>query len=89
MERPNPTPKKQPSLAEGVAFLVVGLVVFVPSGLCTGFFSFEALVGPDWTSALMPLAIGGPFVFGGGWLLWLGYKNVRGYFRKSAAPDQF
>ena len=90
MERSSPPPPK-PSLGTAIALIVVGLVIFVPSGLCTGFLVFAPLVEslsnpktPQESSfAAIALFVGGPFVLGGGILLWLGVKNLLDYFRKA------
>ena len=90
MERPGPPPPR-PSIFEPIALIVVGLLIFIPSGLCTGALSIApmipALSNPKDSlgAAFAPIAliIGGPFVLGGGALLWLGVKNLRDYFRKA------
>jgi len=89
-ERPRPPPPR-PSLGTAIALIVVGLVIFVPSGLCTGFLVFtplvESLSNPrlanETSMAGIALIIGGPFVFGGGALLWFGVKRLSAYFEKS------
>jgi len=96
MERSSPPPPK-PSLGTAIALIVVGLVIFVPSGLCTGFLVLAPLVASlsnpraasESSMAAVALFVGGPFVIGGGVLLWVGFKNLLTYFRKSRAPDQF
>jgi hypothetical protein len=89
MEPPKRAPTAAPSIGAGIAFLVLGLVVFVPSGLCTGTMLVGGIFSGNLNAIVVPLVIGGPFMWGGGTLLWLGFKNIRGYFRKSDAPDQF
>ena len=89
MERSSPPPPK-PSLGTAIALIVVGLVIFVPSGLCTGLFAlWQSGTGSNFSINFVPLLIGGPFVVGGGVLLWIGFKNLLTYFRKSRTPDQF
>jgi len=85
MEGPNSRPRAEPpSLGFAIVLIVLGLVVVLSTGLCTGtFFFYGAVTGPDWRAAAMPLVIGGPFVIGGGMLLWYGVKHLRAYFRKS------
>jgi hypothetical protein len=70
MEHPNPTPGSRPGAVGTVALLVVGLLILVPSGLCTTVFLGNGF-------GLMALVIGGPFVIFGGWLVWSGIKRIR------------
>lgn len=75
MEKPNPTPP-QTSYFAAAALIVMGLVVIVPCGLCTGYFATAG-------GFLTPVAIvlGGPFVILGGGLLWLGVRMATGRAR--------
>ncbi|HWA03983.1 MAG TPA: hypothetical protein VG819_10705 [Rhizomicrobium sp.] len=75
------------SVAAGIAFLVVGLVLLVPSGLCTGVFGggalLEMVTHPSnaqdaVTMLLSALAIGGPFVVAGFFLVRIGARRLRG-----------
>jgi hypothetical protein len=50
--------------------IAVGLLIFVPSGLCTAYAVGSPL-------ALPALVIGGPFVFIGGRILWGGLRWLR------------
>ena len=94
MAGPSP-PRPRPSLVGAIALIVIGLLVFIPSGLCTGVVIFAPIIAamPDPRSAaaigataiVTGLFVGGPFVFGGGALLWFGVKNLRAHFRK---PDE-
>jgi hypothetical protein len=81
-------PNSGPSMAVTVAFIAIGALIFIPSGLCTGVFMF----GPMIESMLYPgigrenffpevLIIGGPFMLIGGTMLWLGIRRVREYMR--------
>lgn len=81
-----PQPDQKPSLAGGIAMLVLGLVIFIPSGLCTGIFAFGPLIAsilhPTRYAAslqMLPLAllIGGPFVLVGGALVVTGFNLIR------------
>jgi len=87
MPAPPPAPEKQRHVASGIAFLFIGLVFLVPSGLCTGLFGGGALIdmltrpenGGDAIGILfMALLFGGPFVLLGGFLVWQGVRNLRG-----------
>jgi hypothetical protein len=70
MENPNPVPSPAPTIAGSIALIVVGLLVFIPSGLCTGVFFFLPLTQPGNQSPfLVALIIGGPFVVGGAVIL--------------------
>jgi len=82
-----PDAKPKYSIAGTAALLVVGLMVLVPSGLCTGFFGGGAIIGaildPNEASEslstfVMALIIGGPFVAGGGVMVWQAVKRMRG-----------
>jgi len=69
-----------------MALLLVGLVILVPSGLCTGLFGGAALLemvmhpGNGDAIGILPMALifGGPFVALGGFLVWIGIRNLRG-----------
>jgi hypothetical protein len=80
-------PGKQRNVAAGIAFLVIGLLLFVPSGLCTGVFGGGALLdliahpsnASDSASILlMVLVIGGPFLVAGFFLTRIGMRRLRG-----------
>lgn len=79
-------PAKPKKTASGIAFLIIGLIILVPSGLCTGLFGGAALLamithpGNGDALGLLPMAIifGGPFVALGGFLVWQGIRNLRG-----------
>jgi hypothetical protein len=83
MERPPSPPQPTRSIASGIGLIILGLLVLLPSGLCTGVLLVDAFSSPDWGSASVPLVIGGPFVFGGGVLIWLGLKRFRMYLEKN------
>jgi len=78
------------SIVVTIALIVIGALIFIPSGLCTGVFMF----GPMIMSLLRPgsgavesglaglaLIIGGPFVAVGGIMLWFGIRRAREYVR--------
>ena len=89
MERPDPaSPPGVSSIAGAIALVVIGLVVLVPSGLCTGFFFLtpiiQALEHPNqsnFTLSGIALVVGGPFVVGGFSMLWYGVKGLIAYSR--------
>jgi hypothetical protein len=81
-----PEPVKR-NVAGGVALLILGLVILIPSGLCTGIMAGGAI----WSMFTHPgmgalplsgisgvLAFGGPFIAGGAVLVWQGIKRMRG-----------
>jgi len=78
--------EKPRSTAGGIALLLVGLVILVPSGLCTGLFGGGALLemvmhpGNGDAIGILPMALifGGPFVALGGYLVYLGVRKLRG-----------
>jgi hypothetical protein len=91
MERHNPAPEHTGSIVRAIALLIVGLVVFVPSGLCTGFFFFTPFVqafehprqgNNEFGLSGIALIVGGPFVAGGISILWYGAKEMIAYFRR-------
>ena len=75
------------TLAGTIVLLVLGLVVLVPSGLCTGYFGIAgamAMLGPsspDQGYGILflgaALILGGPFVIGGIAMLWVGIRRLR------------
>lgn len=75
-----PGPRR--NVAGGIALLVLGLVILVPSGLCTGIMAVGAIVSmfryPS-AAGTLPIALifGGPFVAAGGALVWQGIKHLR------------
>lgn len=86
MSQPEPTAKPKYSAAGTAALMIIGLLILVPSGLCTGIFGggaiLDAIVHPenlgDSISLLGAAAVfGGPFVAVGGVLVWLGIKRMR------------
>jgi hypothetical protein len=86
MDEPNPSPRPAGNIAGAVAMVIIGLVIFIPSGLCTGIIGGGALIAMFVNSRnsdsifllIMPLAVGGPFVAGGFALIWYGVKRLRG-----------
>lgn len=89
MEKHNPAPESSGSMFAAIALVVFGLVVFVPSGLCTGLFFFSPIIqsfnhpsqNGDLTMSGIALIVGGPFVAGGFSMLWFGAKGLIAYFR--------
>ncbi len=80
-------PEKPRNTATGIALLLIGLVILVPSGLCTGLFGGGALIemlmhpttaGDGAGIFAMAAIFGGPFVALGGFLVWTGIRNLRG-----------
>ncbi len=60
-------------MAGTIALLIFGLLILVPSGLCTG----AMLNAGDHSMVFMVLVIGGPFVLGGGAMVWAAIKRLR------------
>jgi hypothetical protein len=78
------------SIVGTLALLVIGALIFIPSGLCTGVFLFGpmvvSLMNPGSGEAASGLAgvaliIGGPFVAVGGIMLWFGIRRVRAHIQ--------
>ncbi len=86
MDDPDPSRIPPRNVAGAIAMVVIGLVIFIPSGLCTAILGggtlVEMFVSPQNSQGLsgliMPLIVGGPFVAGGFALLWYGIKHLRG-----------
>ena len=79
-----PDPARRPSLAGTIALLVIGLLILIPSGLCTGFFTLYPIVQAIIERSAvsndifgLALAIGGPFILLGGFMVWRGVKRLR------------
>lgn len=77
-------PDRKATLAGSVALLVMGLLVLIPSGLCTGMVLISQLrLLRDWrnggliTLSLPALVFGGPFIAIGAALTWKGIKGFR------------
>jgi hypothetical protein len=84
MPSPEPRPDQKPNLALSIAILVIGLLILVPSGLCTGIFTIYPIIqsfttphGGDLGFVQLALVIGGPFVLLGGFLVWLAISRLR------------
>lgn len=87
MSQPEQSARPRYSAAGTAALMIIGLLILVPSGLCTGIFGggavLDAIVHPenigDSVSMIgAALVFGGPFVAVGGVLVWLGVKRMRG-----------
>jgi hypothetical protein len=89
MTGPDPSPKSRWT-AGAVALIVIGLVILIPSGLCTtaigiGYviemFTYQRqnlvtiLTGALPTALLLPALIGGPFIALGAYLVHLGWRR--------------
>ena len=86
MNAPEPS-KPAHNLAVTIAMLAIGLVILVPSGLCTGTMGISAISGMAFDKAdigsalsllLLALVVGGPFVIAGGALVWIAIRRLRG-----------
>ena len=88
-----PDAEKPKRTASGIALLVIGMLIFVPSGLCTGIMAGNALVTtidmlgqPDRTFSpwlllqRIPsvLLIGAPFIIAGFFIICAGLRRLRG-----------
>ena len=83
MQPPNPPdspPPSVPRVLAALALIMIGLLIFLPSGLCTGFFLLGALIAlvtashQNFGLGQLALVIGGPFVVLGGFILWSGFR---------------
>ena len=81
MSPPEPPPRRRGAAA--IALIVVGLLILIPSGLCTSVFVIMGLVssfsvpGDSASSFLEALVFGGPFIAFGTALLVLGLRGRR------------
>jgi hypothetical protein len=85
MASPDPAPIRKHGVAGAIAMVVIGLLIFIPSGLCTGVIGVGALVetilhparGEGFAAFVMVLTTGAPFVAAGFALIWFGVKRLR------------
>jgi len=86
MSQPDPSRAPRHNAKVTAALLIVGLLILVPSGLCTGIFGGSALIdmlshprGEDYSSGILLTAfiVGTPFIAIGGTLLWLAIRRMR------------
>ena len=84
MTHPPPPPTDPPGGT--IVLLVLGLLVLVPSGLCTGFCGIIGLSGLGGSAEAQgyaymflggALILGMPFVIAGGAMLWIGIRRWR------------
>lgn len=81
MFTPDP-PKRLRWTAGAIALLVLGLLILIPSGLCTaamGVLSIASLGSgnDEWGAILPPMIIGLPFIALGAGLIWLARRLRR------------
>ena len=86
MSLPDPVPERHYSIAGIVALVVIGLLLVIPSGLCTAVLGggaiWETLTDPSNASDLlntlpMVAIVAGPFLVGGGAMLITGIRRAR------------
>ena len=96
MSLPDPVPERHYSPAGIVALVVIGLLLVIPSGLCTAVLGggaiWETLTDPNNASDLMntlPMVaiVAGPFLVGGGAMLITGIRRARANARNRQAPQ--
>jgi hypothetical protein len=85
-------PERESSLVGSIALIVIGLLIFIPSGLCTGVGVISSLMeamshpnGAAGAFGFLPVALifGLPFVFGGGAMIYHGVSRIRARNRLS------
>ena len=90
-----PPPERTYSTASTVALVVIGLLLVIPSGLCTAVLGggaiWETLSDPNNASDLLntlPLVVivAGPFLVGGGAMLVVGIRRARANTRNRRTP---
>lgn len=67
-------PDGKPSTLVAVALIVIGLLILVPSGLCTTLGLLLSLPTGGADAVGIVLGVGGPFIAVGGLLFWLGRR---------------
>jgi hypothetical protein len=83
---PNPIPPRPAprSLAGTIALVVLGLVILIPSGLCTAAMGIASLgsmfsnfggISSAISGLVMTIVLGGPFVALGAFLIWTGMRG--------------
>src|SRR5258706_13734196 len=86
MSQPDPSGAPRHNAQVTAALLIVGLLILIPSGLCTSLFGGSALIdmlshprGEDYASGILLTAfiVGTPFIAIGGALLWLVVERIR------------
>ena len=82
MSEPSPSKKKRPRwTAISIALLILGLLILIPSGLCTallgGSIIAEGLPNGDLSGIPIVLLYGGPPVAMGASLVWAAFKARR------------
>lgn len=62
MSSPQPPPPKKPHWTMlSVVLFVLGLLILIPSGLCTGLLGLPLLIGPSGDLSVLPLVL----IYGG------------------------
>jgi hypothetical protein len=77
LEPQTPPPKRPHWTAGSVAIFIIGLLILIPSGLCTGLFGIGALVQRDPEFLYMALTFGGLPTLAGVGLVVLALKMRR------------
>jgi hypothetical protein len=76
-----PEPPKPKWTGAAITFFAIGLLIFIPSGLCTGVMGIGAIVdsygsnGFDYGILIMALVVGGPFMLIGALLMRTGLRE--------------
>lgn len=96
MSLPDPVPERHHSTAGIVALVVIGLLLLIPSGLCTAVLGggaiWETLSNPSNASDLlntlpMVAIVAGPFIVGGGAMVITGIRRARANARSRRTPQ--
>ena len=91
-----PPPERTYPTAGIVALVVIGLLLVIPSGLCTAVLGggaiWETLTDPNNASDLlntlpMVVIVAGPFIVGGGAMLITGIRRARANARNRKPPQ--
>lgn len=94
MSLPDPAPQRHHSTAGIVALIVIGLLLLIPSGLCTAVLGggaiWETLTDTQNASDLpntipMLVIVAGPFLVGGAAMLIVGIRRARANARNRQA----
>jgi hypothetical protein len=78
-----PVPPRPRWTGAAITLFAIGLLILIPSGLCTGVFGIGAIVGSfssngfDYGIVIMALIVGGPFMLLGALLMRTGLRERR------------
>lgn len=93
---PDPAPERIYSSGGIAALIVIGLLLLIPSGLCSGALGVMAIwasitqpgnTGDAISTLPMVVIVGGPFIIGGGAMVITGIRRARANRRNPHEPQ--